>query len=563
MTANNIALGATLANNSTQFNTVSTIVRRDASGDFAARIITASLAGNANTATLAANFGGNLLGDVTGTQSATVVSLVGGQTSTNVAAGVVLANASTNLNTINTIVKRDGSGNFTAGTITATLIGTASSAVAFSGSLVGDVTGTQGATVVSLVGGQTSANVASGVVLANASTSSNTVSTIVRRDGSGDFSAGIITNTTLTISAVINMVNTTSSLLGVINKGGNRFIHNYGTLNTFAGVFSGNFTLTGQANSAFGAATLSSLTTGSFNTAGGWNSLEDNTVGEYNTAYGIGSLQSNINGSYNIGIGPSALGGNTAGINNTAVGMSSLILNTGSDNTTLGFNTGLVLTSGNSNLFLGTLSGSTITTTSNNVCIANVGTLGDSGIIRLGTPGTQLKNFQAGIRGITADANDSTPVYVSSTGQLTSVSTSKASGNMSVTSAGPTTVSANTWTLLTNITTSSALVNFTRPADNRLAYGGAVTSNVLATLCVTISSSAITNLYVAITKNGATPSGTFATQGNIAAAIGINTNFSPCGIFSMATNDYLNVYVFSSSAANISLPYCTLSATTV
>lgn len=63
----------------------------------------------------------------------------------------------------------------------------------FTGSLVGDVTGTQGATVVATVGGATAANVASATALANAATNANTASTIVKRDPSGAFSAGNIT----------------------------------------------------------------------------------------------------------------------------------------------------------------------------------------------------------------------------------------------------------------------------------------------------------------------------------------------------------------------------------
>ena len=78
-------------------------------------------------------FTGSLAGDVTGTQAATVVGSVGGQSAANVAAGAVLANAATNLNTASAIVKRDASGNFTAGTITATLNGTSSALAADGG----------------------------------------------------------------------------------------------------------------------------------------------------------------------------------------------------------------------------------------------------------------------------------------------------------------------------------------------------------------------------------------------------------------------------------------------
>jgi hypothetical protein len=67
----------------------------------------------------AVNFSGSLSGDVTGNQTSTVVATVGGVTATIVASGATLANAATSLNTANTIVRRDASGNFTAGTITA------------------------------------------------------------------------------------------------------------------------------------------------------------------------------------------------------------------------------------------------------------------------------------------------------------------------------------------------------------------------------------------------------------------------------------------------------------
>ena len=218
----------------------------------------------------AVNFTGSLSGDVTGTQGATVVSSVGGQSAANVASGAGAANAATSANAGNTIVSRDGSGSFSAGTVTAasfagdganltglnannltsgtvplaqlpaavalldgtnsftgtnnyagvviatnannilngtitgSLAGNASSATSagmatnFSGALSGDVTGTQGATVVSSVGGQSAANVASGAGAANAATSLNAGNTIVSRDASGSFSAGTVNATSFT-----------------------------------------------------------------------------------------------------------------------------------------------------------------------------------------------------------------------------------------------------------------------------------------------------------------------------------------------------------------------------
>lgn len=63
----------------------------------------------------------------------------------------------------------------------------------FSGSLVGDVTGLQTATVVGSVAGVSATTVATGAIVANAATNLNTVGKIVRRDSSdGGFSAGTV-----------------------------------------------------------------------------------------------------------------------------------------------------------------------------------------------------------------------------------------------------------------------------------------------------------------------------------------------------------------------------------
>ncbi len=72
-TATQISTAVTDVTAATNSNTVSTIVKRDASGNFSAGTITAALSGNATTATTATNFSGSLSGDVTGTQSATQI----------------------------------------------------------------------------------------------------------------------------------------------------------------------------------------------------------------------------------------------------------------------------------------------------------------------------------------------------------------------------------------------------------------------------------------------------------------------------------------------------------
>ncbi len=85
--------------------------------------------------------------------------LTAGGASYNGSTGVTITSDATNANTASTVVARDSSGNFSAGTITATLNGNATSATSatsatnFTGVLSGDVTGTQGATVVVKVNG--------------------------------------------------------------------------------------------------------------------------------------------------------------------------------------------------------------------------------------------------------------------------------------------------------------------------------------------------------------------------------------------------------------------------
>ena len=82
----------------------------------------------------------------TGTDHAAVTTLVNGFMSST---DKTKLDAATNLNTASTLVFRDSSNNFSAGTITASLTGNVSgSAASFTGSLSGDVTGNQGSTAI-------------------------------------------------------------------------------------------------------------------------------------------------------------------------------------------------------------------------------------------------------------------------------------------------------------------------------------------------------------------------------------------------------------------------------
>lgn len=147
----------------TSANTASTLVSRDGSGNFSAGTITASLSGNATTATTATNStnvattqvstnasffplmvssstNGNQAADLstgfTFNPSTHILTTTGLNLSGLTASQAVVTDSSknlaslayTNANTASTLVQRDGSGNFSAGTITATLSGNATTA---------------------------------------------------------------------------------------------------------------------------------------------------------------------------------------------------------------------------------------------------------------------------------------------------------------------------------------------------------------------------------------------------------------------------------------------------
>lgn len=99
----------------TSANTANRIVARDGSGNFEAGTITATLSGNATTATTAA----------TANQTANTLTRGNYLTGNNFngAAATTWAVDATTTNTANKVVARDSSGNFAAGTITANLTG--------------------------------------------------------------------------------------------------------------------------------------------------------------------------------------------------------------------------------------------------------------------------------------------------------------------------------------------------------------------------------------------------------------------------------------------------------
>lgn len=166
------------ATTATNLNTTNAIVSRNASGDFTAGTITASLSGNANTATTLAT--GRTI-SITGDLTYTSPSFNG---SANVTAAGTLANSGVTANTYNSAtITVDSKGRITSATSnTIPTVNDATLTLAVSGN---GLTGSQ-----SFTANQSSP--ATFTVTSNA-TKDNTPSTIVFRDALGNFSANIIT----------------------------------------------------------------------------------------------------------------------------------------------------------------------------------------------------------------------------------------------------------------------------------------------------------------------------------------------------------------------------------
>ena len=319
---------------------------------------------------------------------------------------------------------------------------TATTANNFSGPLSGDVTGTQGATLVSTVGGVTAANVASGANAANAATSVNTPNTIVLRDASGNFSAGSVT-----LNNSLYLPGPTAT----VYSGGNTLLRSDGNDNFFAGPGAGNSATSGFGNTANGYQAFQADTSGSANTANGYGALNSNTSGGNNTANGYQTLQYNTSGSFNTANGMNALIFNTSGSYNTANGAYALNgqnLTTGSYNIALGYQAGYNFT-GNE---------------SSNIDIGNLGLTGDNNTIRIGTVGIHTNTFISGV----INGNG---------GGLTNVNASVLGGTISLAQL-PSAVVTNmeTGVAFGNTTISDAIINGTLSLPAIIESGGQLLS---------------------------------------------------------------------------------------
>ncbi len=243
----------------------------------------------------------------------------------------------------------------------------------------------------------------------NTFTPGTTISAAQMNANFTDADTRIVTlETTVTGGNVVLAPSTATT--GNIMKGANRFLHNFGTDNTFLGVNAGNFTMTGNLNTASGYQVLTSNTTGRENTASGYQALTSNTGGIGNNASGWYALWRNTTGIHNTADGWGVLNGNTTGGGNTASGAGAL------DNNT----------TGNYNIAIGFAAGTSLTTGDNNIAIGSYGVAGEANTIRIGGgfAGDQTRAFIAGIRGVTT-ATAAIAVVVGTDGQLGTLSSSR------------------------------------------------------------------------------------------------------------------------------------------
>jgi len=192
----------------------------------------------------------------------------------------------------------------------------------------------------------------------------------------------------ISLNLSLYTVSTTSSVTGVIYKGGNRFLHDFhhptggGAIpdgrNLFLGEDAGNFTTGSTAtatshssyNLGVGYRALLSVTKGYNNLAIGSQALSNLTEANYCCAIGRDSLVTNTTGSSNIAIGYAGLYSNTTGEYNVAIGRSALYdCDDGSFNFGIGITALRELESGTANIAIGGRALYSIVDTDHNVGI--------------------------------------------------------------------------------------------------------------------------------------------------------------------------------------------------
>jgi hypothetical protein len=348
---------------------------------------------------------------------------------------------------------------------------------------------------------------------------------------------------------------------GIIKFGGNRFISNYGTGNTFVGAASGNTSLTvGSAvsNTGVGTNALQSLTSGTGNTVFGQNAAPLITSGTYNTGVGGGIFLSLTTGSDNNAYGASALQSIVSAEFNNCMG-NGVLAN---------------LTSGNYNCVFGDSGGFNYTGAETaNILFNSRGVLGENNVLRIGAAtgtGTQqlAKAFISGINGVTASnavmvtinsSTDQLGVAAIPTGTVTSITAGTGLTGGTITTTGTIALSvpvsiANGGTNATSMATTDGVVYFDGTRLVTTAVGTAtyvLTSNGAgnAPTFQTIPASGITTI------NGDTGSVTGSTVSiKGLSTAGSSVSFAGSGTaMTLNTTDSLSNTIIGKGAGNASV----------
>jgi len=337
--------------------------------------------------------------------------------------GTIATNA-TSTNTASTIISRDASGNFSAGTASLNNIDLPNTT-----STVGKITKNNVLFIHNFGTNNTFTGVNSGnLTLTGSRNTGNGISTLISTTSGND-------NTAMGANALVSLTSGSNN-----TAVGSSAAAATDTSNVTAIGASALRLNTALGNTAVGANALELNILATDNTAIGFQALQNNNaIG--NTACGRSALRLNVSGTANTALGVQALEANTA-TQNTAVGYASLVLNTaGSDNAALGaFSLSSVsasqnvalgskalrnLLAGSSNIAIGYNSGLNCAgSESNNILIGNAGVSLDSGVIRIGTNATHTTCYIQGIRGVTT-VGAAIPVLVDTNGQLGTISSSR------------------------------------------------------------------------------------------------------------------------------------------
>ena len=210
-----------------------------------------------------------------------------------------------------------------------------------------------------------------------------------------------MTLSNLTLNGTLNL-----PALATINVGGNLLLHADTNFNFFSGLYAGRMTTVGINNTGIGFQALLSNVSGDDNTASGAAALVSNNSGGGNTTDGIAPLLRELQRQFQHGPdGSYALSSSTTANNNTAVGFGAL-----KDLCSV-YGPG-----GSNNVAIGYLAGTAfIGNESSNIDIGNMGVTGESGVIRIGTPGSQTAAYIAGSLTVYGTLNlPATPVTINS-----------------------------------------------------------------------------------------------------------------------------------------------------